>query len=26
MKQRVSLDWERFSPMRFMEASRQRNA
>jgi len=26
MKQRVSLDWERFSPMRFMEASRWRNA
>jgi glycine oxidase len=26
MKQRVSLDWERFSPMRFMEASRRRNA
>ena len=26
MKQRVSLDWERFSPMRFMEASRRRDA
>ena len=26
MKQTVSLDWERFSPMRFMEASRRRNA
>jgi glycine oxidase len=26
MKQEVSLDWERFSPMRFVEARRQQNA
>jgi len=25
-KQRVSLDWERFSPMRFLEASRRQKA
>jgi glycine oxidase len=25
-KQRVSLDWERFSPMRFLEASRRQSA
>jgi glycine oxidase len=25
-KQKVSLDWERFSPMRFVEARRQQNA
>jgi glycine oxidase len=25
-KQKVSLDWERFSPMRFVEASRRQNA
>ena len=26
MRQEVSLDWERFSPMRFVEARRQQNA